>query len=207
MWSPPNFSREQRARGRATIASPTTAAAGTTVESVRSRSAWAGCLVSVSTERSGLVRVEIGLITAPTARRGPVGHPAGPRAGVGSAEVAVLLRPKDLVVGLRARAPGDVPGLADRDALDRLDRGDGAGEAAVEAGFPGDVGAEPGDEAEDAALEGAAEALVCLAQAVDLGHHRLARLGIEAADRVVVDPGEVDGREVRARRPPDRGRL
>jgi hypothetical protein len=35
------------------------AAAGTTVESVRSRIAWAGSLVSVSTERSGLVIVEM----------------------------------------------------------------------------------------------------------------------------------------------------
>ena len=45
-------------------AGKTTAAAGTTVESVRSRNACAGSLVSVSTERSGLVRVEIGLIAA-----------------------------------------------------------------------------------------------------------------------------------------------
>src|ERR1700742_2857895 len=66
MWSPPNFSLYARARVRQTIASPTAAAAGTTVESVRSRSAWAGWWVSVSTERSGLVSVEIGLIAART---------------------------------------------------------------------------------------------------------------------------------------------
>ena len=90
-------------------------------------------------------------------------------------------------MGLRAGAAGDVPGFADRDALDRLDRGDGAGEAAVEAVFPGDVRAEPGDEAEGAHLEAAAEALVRLAQAVDLLDHRLARLRVEAADRVLVD--------------------
>ena len=94
-------------------------------------------------------------------------------------------------MGLRAGAAGDVPGFADRDPLDRLDRGDGAGEAAVEPVFPGDVGAEPGDEPEGEHLEGAAEALVGLAQAVDLGDHRLAGLGVEAADRVLVDAGEV----------------
>ena len=126
---------------------------------------------------------------------------------VGFAEVAVLLGPEDLVVGLGAGAAGDVPGLADRDALDRLDRGDGAGEAAVEAVFPGDVGAEAGDEAEDADLEAAAEALVGLAQAVDLGHHRLARLGVEAAHRVLVDAGEVGRRQVVALGGLDRGDL
>ncbi len=137
-----------------------------------------------------------------------VGHPALEAAGVvGLAEVAALLRPEDLVVGLRAGPAGDVPGLADRDALDRLDRGDGAGEAAVEAVFPGDVGAEPGDEAEGAHLEAAAEALVGLAQAVDLLDHRGARLGVEAAHRVVVDRGEVLRAEVGALRRPHRGDL
>ena len=59
----------------------------------------------------------------------------------------------------------------------------------------------PGDEAEGAHLEAAAEALVRLAQAVDLRDHRRARLGVEAADRVLVDRGEVvRGRGRRARR-------
>ncbi len=110
-------------------------------------------------------------------------------------------------MGLGAGAAGDVPGFADRDALDRLDRGDGAGEAAVEAVFPGDVGAEPGDEAEADHLEAAAEALVRLAQAVDLRDHRLARLRVEAADRVVVDAGEVLRLEVGALGRADRGDL
>src|SRR3954464_3874578 len=51
MWSPPNFSRYAPARTKATIASPTTPAAGTTAESVRSRSAWAGSRRAVSTAR------------------------------------------------------------------------------------------------------------------------------------------------------------
>ena len=155
---------------------------------MRSRSACAGSLVSVSTERSGLVRVEIGLIAARTESGRPlVMPPSRPPAWLVSRMVAALLRPEDLVVRLRAGAPGDVPGFADRDALDRLDRGDGAGEPAVEPVLPGDVRAEAGDEAEGAHLEAAAEALVRLAQPVDLLDHRRARLGVEAAHRVLVD--------------------
>ena len=108
---------------------------------------------------------------------------------------------------LRAGPAGDVPGFADRDPLDRLDRGDGAGEPPVEALLPGDVRAEPGDEAEGAHLEAAAEALVGLAQAVDLLDHRRARLGVEAAHRVLVDAGEVLGAEVGALRRRHRGDL
>ncbi len=110
-------------------------------------------------------------------------------------------------MGLRPGPPGDVPGLADRDALHRLDRGDGAGEAPVEAVLPGDVGAQPRDEAEDPHLEGAAEALVRLAQSVDLLDHRGAGLGVEAADRVLVDADEVLGAEVGALGGLDRGDL
>jgi len=51
------------------------AAAGTTVESVRSRIACAGCLVSVSTERSGLVRVEIGFSAPRTTSGSPFDMP------------------------------------------------------------------------------------------------------------------------------------
>ncbi len=60
MLSPPNFWRSASASTSATIASPTTPAAGTTVESMRSRSAWAGSLVSVLTERNGLVIASAG---------------------------------------------------------------------------------------------------------------------------------------------------
>ena len=54
---------------------PTTPAAGTVQESVRSRSAWAGSLVSVSTERSGLVSVGSGFIAPTTTTGSPVVMP------------------------------------------------------------------------------------------------------------------------------------
>ena len=104
---------------------------------------------------------------------------------------AALLGVEDLVVGLRARAAGDVPGLADRDALDRLDRDDRLREAAVELLVPGDVGAEARDEAERAHLEVAAEALVLLAKPVDLLDHRRRGVGVEAANGRLVDGLEV----------------
>src|SRR3954451_6217828 len=124
MWSPPNFSRYADTSTRATIASATTPAAGTTVESVRSRRACAGSLVSVSTLRSGFVRVEIGF-SAPRATRGlpvripppadaqrlAVRHPALDAArAVGLAVPAPLVGEEDLVVGLGARRAGDLPG-------------------------------------------------------------------------------------------------
>ena len=64
MWSPPNLSRYAAASTNATIDSPTTPAAGTVQESVRSRRAWAGSFVAMSTERSGLVNVGSGFIAA-----------------------------------------------------------------------------------------------------------------------------------------------
>ena len=51
--------------------------------------------------------------------------------------------------------------------------------------------AEPGHQAERADLELPAQRLVLLSQPVDLGDHPLGRLGVEAADRVLVDRGEV----------------
>src|SRR5262249_1591108 len=134
--------------------------------------------------------------------------PALEAAGVVAlAVVAALLGPEDLVVGLRAGPAGDVPGLADRDSLHRLDRGDGGGQAAVEPVLPGDVRAETADEVKGDHLEAAAEALVRLAQAVDLLDHRPARLGVEAADRVLVDALEVGGFEIRPLPRVNRGDL
>ena len=95
---------------------------------------------------------------------------------VGLAVVPALLRPEDLVVRLGARPASDVPGFADRHPLNRLDRGNGAGEATVEPVFPGDVGADPRHEPEGDDLETAAEALVRLPQAVDLINHPFACL-------------------------------
>ena len=74
---------------------------------------------------------------------------------------------------LRARQAGDGEGVADRDALDRLDRADRHRQAPVEALLPGDVRAETGNQPERLHLEDAAERLVGPAQLVDLAHHRL----------------------------------
>src|SRR5579862_8491274 len=61
MESPPNFSSAQRARVRATMASPATPAAGTTHTSERSYAAFTGSRVEKSTDCNGRRRVEIGL--------------------------------------------------------------------------------------------------------------------------------------------------
>src|SRR5206468_2686194 len=74
-WSPPNLRLHSSASTSATIASPTTPAAGTVHESVRSRSAWAGSLVARSTERSGFVRVGSGFMAARTRTGSPVVMP------------------------------------------------------------------------------------------------------------------------------------
>ena len=63
----------------------------------------------------------------------------------------------------------------------------------------------PGHEPPGARLEGAAEALVLLPEPVDLLDHRRRRVGVEAADRVVVDAVEVGGPEVVGRRRLDAG--
>ena len=124
------------------------AGGGTVQESVRSRSAWAGSCVSVSTERSGLVSVGSGFIAPRTISGLPVRHAAlEPAGAVGLAEVAALGGVEDLVVRLPSRAARDREAVADRDALDRLDRADRLGEASVEALLPGDVRAEPGERA------------------------------------------------------------
>ncbi len=65
----------------------------------------------------------------------------------------------------------------------------------------------PGTRPKAQHLEAAAEALVGLAQAVDLLDHRFAGLRVEAADRVLVDPGEVRRLQVGALGGADRGDL
>ena len=96
---------------------------GTVQESVRSRSASAGCLVSVSTERSGFVSVGSGFIAARTTTRLAGGHAALEAArAVGLAHVAALVVPEDLVVRLRADATRQLEAVADRHALHRVDR-------------------------------------------------------------------------------------
>src|SRR3954465_9404606 len=165
MWSPPNFSRYAPARTKATIASPTTPAAGTTAESVRSRSAWAGSRGAMSTERGGLgggggeggqrlggrgERLHRGAHHERLAGR----HAALEAAGaVRLAVEAALALVEDLVVRPGARAPGDGEAVAERDALARLDRAQRAGEAAIEALLPAHVRPDAGDDAERDHLE------------------------------------------------------
>src|SRR5262245_45883463 len=60
--SPPNFSIAASASTIATMASPTTAAAGTAQTSLRSTVAGLSVIVLKSTERSGFISVEIGFM-------------------------------------------------------------------------------------------------------------------------------------------------
>ena len=62
MESPPNFSTTASASTNATIASATTAAAGTAQMSLRSTVASVSVMVARSTERSGFISVAIGFM-------------------------------------------------------------------------------------------------------------------------------------------------
>src|SRR5688572_18615094 len=73
--SPPNFSSRASARTSATIASPTTAAAGTAQTSLRSMAACASSIVARSTDRRGFMSVEIGFIHAETRTSSPLVTP------------------------------------------------------------------------------------------------------------------------------------
>ena len=59
----------------ATIASPTTAAAGTAQTSLRSMAAGLSVIVAKSTDRSGFINVEIGFIYAMTRKSSPLVTP------------------------------------------------------------------------------------------------------------------------------------
>ena len=91
--------------------------------------------------------------------------------------------PGDRVVGLAAPPAGDLEAVADLDALDGLDRHEGAGEQRVELAVPVDVAAEPDGHAVGEDLDDAAEAVAVLGRRLDLGDHRLLGRGVEAADR------------------------
>ena len=82
-------------------------------------------------------------------------------------------------MGLRADDARDAEAVANRHPLDGVDRHHGARKACLEARVPGRVRPESRDGPERAQLEHAAEALVRLARAVDLRHHRLAGGGVE----------------------------
>jgi hypothetical protein len=96
-----------------------------------------------------------------------------------------------------SRACGRLEAVADLDALDRLDAHERAGQPGVEAPVPVHVAAQARRQAVDEHLDDAAEGVAVLAGGVDLGDHRGARAGVEAAHRVGVDGVEV----VRARAP------
>src|SRR5918995_2005908 len=102
---------------------------------------------------------------------------------------------EDFVVRLGAGAAGDLPGLAQRHSLHRLDRADGLGQAPVELAVPRDVGAQARAQSERADLELAAQALVLLSQAVDLRDHRARGPLVQAAHGRLVHLGEVFGPE------------
>jgi hypothetical protein len=94
-------------------------------------------------------------------------------------------------MSLGARQAGDRESVADREPLDRLNRADRHRQAPVEALLPGDVRAQPRQQAERLHLKDAPQRLVGLAQRVDLAHHLAARLGVQAAHRRAVDLREV----------------
>ena len=128
------------------MASPTTPAAGTVQESVRSRNASAGFFVSVSTERNGFAQRRQWLHRRAHDQRPAGGHPA-----LGASRPGLCGGGKpcssseDLVVGLRADAAPDVEAVSDRDPLHGVDRHQHPPTGHRDA-VPRDMGAEPGDE-------------------------------------------------------------
>ena len=98
---------------------------------------------------------------------------------------------EDLVVGLRAHAPAQVEAVADAHALHRLDRHDRLRQPPVQALLPGHVRADAGHQPEGDRLVDAAQRLVGLPRGVDLRHHRLGGLWVQAAHGRLVDPVEV----------------
>ena len=104
--SPPNFSTSASASTSATIASPTTAAAGTAQTSLRSIAAGASAIVVRSTERSGFISVEIGFMYAETRRSSPLVTPPSrpPALLVGPRDAGDMRRPTGPARSRRARA-------------------------------------------------------------------------------------------------------
>ena len=132
------------------MASPTTPAAGTVRESVRSRSAAAGWCVSVSTERSGCVRVGSGFIAPQDHELLAGGHPALEAArAVGLAEILPAPRTRRSRRAPRGRPLRPRRGVAHGHALHRLDRHDRLCQPAVQALRP-EVRPEPRHQSEGA---------------------------------------------------------
>ena len=116
-----------------------------------------------------------------------VGHAALRAAGtVGPADDPTIAE-RDLVMGFGTPACRRREAVSDFDALDRLDRHEGLGETSIEARLPGYVGAETGRHAVGENLDDAAESIAVLRGAADLLLHRLRRLGVEAACRILIE--------------------
>ena len=73
--SPPNLSSAAFASTKQTMASPTTAAAGTAHTSLRSIVAGSSFIVAVLTDRNGFINVEMGFIQADTRTSSPLVMP------------------------------------------------------------------------------------------------------------------------------------
>ena len=130
------------------------------------------------------------------------GHAALGAAGAPRRPPQALVGRHDLVVRERAGGGREREAVADLDALDRLDAHQRAGQPGVEAAVPVHVRAEPRRQAVHDDLDDAAERVAVLVRLVDPGDHRCAGLGVEAAHRVLVEPGH--GPRAGVRRP--RGR-
>ena len=81
----------------------------------------------------------------------------------------------------------ELEAVADLDALDGLDAHERSGQPAVEAAVPVDVRAQPRRQAVDDDLDDPAEGVAVLVGLVDPLHHRGGGLGVQAADRVLVE--------------------
>src|SRR5215472_2546689 len=147
------------------MASATTPAAGTAVTSLRWLIALAGSPVRTSTVASARGTVEIGFIAA----RSRMGSP-------------VLMPPSIPPARCRPEA------VADLDSLDGLDAHQRAGQPAIQAPVPMDVAAKAGRQPVRDDLDDAAERVAVAVRRIDLGLHRRTRAGVQAPDRVGVDP-------------------
>ena len=86
-------------------------------------------------------------------------------------------------MGRAAATPGDLEPVTDLDALDGLDAHDRLRQQGVELAVPVHVAAEADGDAEAEHLDHAAERVAVLGRGLDLGDHRLRRVGVEAAHR------------------------
>ena len=94
----------------------------------------------------------------------------------------------DLVLGLRSADAGQLEAVPDLDALDGLDAHERAGQAGVEPPVAVHEAAQARGQAVGEDLDHPAEGVAGAFGLVDLGDHRVAGGGVQAAHRRVVDP-------------------